>query len=202
MRIELLLEEPSAEAALRVLVPRIVGGTHTVRLHSFQGKDDLLHRLPERLTLYAQRPPGDWRVVVLVDRDREDCLHLKAQLEAEAARAGLHTRATAAGGTIDIVNRIAVEELEAWFFGDVEALVAAFPRVPPSLAHRRPYRNPDGIPGGTWERLRDVLQEAGYYSGGLGKIDCARRVAQHMDPDRNRSHSFRIFRDALRDLVR
>ena len=53
--------------------------------------------------------------------------------------------------SFQLVNRLAVEELEAWFFGDVDAMATAYPRVPRTLAQRAPYRDPDRIKGGTWE---------------------------------------------------
>ena len=201
MHIEILVGERSARAALELLVPRIIGSQHTFIVHAFQGKPDLLAKLPKRLRGYRGWMRDELRVMVLMDEDRQDCIDLKTRLEADAAQAGLHTRRTAAGSAVQVVNRIAVEELESWFFGDVEAIVAAFPRISPSLASRRPYRDPDAIRGGTWEALERVLQQAGYYGGGLTKIDAAGRVARHMDPDRNRSRSFRVFRDALRALV-
>jgi len=95
-----------------------------------------------------------------------------------------------------------VEELEAWFFGDVSALIAAYPGVPATLAHRARFRDPDAISGGTWESLERVLQRAGHHTGGLEKLRAAREIAKHMDPERNRSRSFCGFRDRLRELVR
>ena len=93
-----------------------------------------------------------------------------------------------------------MEELEAWFFGDVEALVAAYPRVPRTLERWKDYRDPDAIRGGTWEALGRVLQRAGYFPGGLAKKAAARTIATHMNPERNRSRSFRLFLDTLREL--
>ena len=96
---------------------------------------------------------------------------------------------------------VLVEELEAWFFGDVEALRAAYPRVPASLARRAPYRDPDGIAGGTWEALYRVLKRAGYYQTSFPKTEVARNVSVHMDPSRNNTHSFRAFREGVEALV-
>jgi Domain of unknown function (DUF4276) len=105
------------------------------------------------------------------------------------------------GQVFHVVNRIAVEELEAWFFGDVPALTAAYPRVPTSLGNQARYRDPDQIAGGTWEALERVLQSAGYHLGGLPKVAVAGNVSEHMDPDRNTSRSFQVFRDTLRRLA-
>ncbi len=201
MHVEILVEELSAEAALMNLLPRLLGD-HTYQIHPFQGKDDLLTKLPDRLSGYALSPSDDQRILVLIDEDRQDCLRLKSQLEDCAQRAGLVTRSQVGTEYFQVLNRIAVEELEAWFFGDVEALVAAYPAVPATLGNRANYRDPDAVPGGTWEALERVLKRAGYYPTGLAKLEAASRISMHMDPERNRSRSFQVFRDGLLDLVR
>lgn len=202
MHIELLVEEPSAEAALSELLPRLVGQNATFHIHPHQGKRDLLDSLPGRLRGYARWLPRDWRVVVLIDLDGSDCKRTKANLQRIARTAGLTPKTSASGqGSYQVLNRIAIEELEAWFFGDVEAMCAAYPRVPATLGAKRGFRDPDRIKGGTWERLEQVLQNAGYFKGGLPKIAAAREIAKHMQPDRNRSRSFCVFRDGLNALL-
>lgn len=196
--LEILVEEPSAEAALQMLVPRMLGCDASLRIHPHQGKPDLLQSLSGRVRGYANWPRKmGIRVIVLLDEDREDCRDLKRDLERMAAAAGLPTKSAEPARPFVVVNRIAVEELEAWFFGDIVALSTAFPGVPATLAHKRAYRDPDAIRGGTWEALHRVLQRAGYYPTGFNKIEAARRVAQHMDPNWNRSRSFQVFRQAL-----
>ena len=202
MHIELLVEEPSAEAALQELLPKMVGSAATFTIHPFQGKRDLLDKLPGRLRGYSRWLPVDWHIVVLVDADDEDCHELKGQLERTAQRAGLRTKsATLPGMPFQVLNRLVIEELEAWFFGDVAALHAAYPRVPPMLGHRARYRDPDAIRGGTWEALERLLQWHGYHPQGLPKITVARNISKHMDPARNRSHSFQVFREGLRTIL-
>ena len=202
MHIEFLVEELSAEAALRNLVPKIVPGVE-FRVIRFQGKQDLLSKLPRRLKGYSKWIPPDWRIVVLVDEDQQDCLELKRKLESAANDAGLVTRTGAENSsTFQVLNRISIEELESWFFGDVEALHRAYPKIPSSLGTRSKYHDPDAIQGGTWEALERELQRKGYFRGGLAKIEAAKAISDHMDPDRNRSKSFQVFRDGLREMVR
>lgn len=201
MHLELLLEEPSAEAFLRGLLPRLVPAGTTWNPIVFQGKKDLLGNLERRLKGYRPWIPAHWKIVVLIDEDRTDCQELKMRLEAAAAAAGLLTKTAAKGRRFVILNRIAVEELEAWFFGDTAALAAAFPGVSPNLGAKAAYRNPDAIAGGTWEALERVLQRAGYYGGGLPKIEVARELAKHMAVDRNSSASFRTFVQGLGALA-
>lgn len=202
MHVVFHVEEPSAEAALEELLPKILGSGATWKIHPYQGKRDLLAKLPFRLRSYVTWLPADWYIVVLIDEDREDCLRLKAELDQAALDAGLGVRGRNRGKERSrVITRIAVEELEAWLLGDIEALVAAFPGVPRTLNEKRGYRDPDAVTGGTWEALERVLKHAGYFQSGLPKIEVARRVAREMEPSRNRSHSFQCFRDILLDLV-
>lgn len=198
--VEVLVEEPSAEAALGLLLPRILG-TVSFRVLPHQCKDELMRRLEDRLRGYQSWLPETWRIVIIVDLDDEDCVALKRRLESMAARCGLATKSKPRGNRYSVVNRIAIEELEAWFFGDWEAVRNAYPRVNASVPARARYRNPDAIRGGTWEGFERVLRDAGYYRTGLRKIEAARAVAEHMDPMRNKSPSFRALRTALAEMV-
>ena len=186
------------EAALRALLPGVLGEI-SFEVHPFQGKSDLRQELPQRLRGYAAWLPPTWRIVVVIDRDDESCEELKRELDDVARAAGVHLRA---GGSApwQIVNRLAIEELEAWFFGDWTAVRAAYPRVPATIPSKEPYRAPDAIRGGTWEALERVLQKAGYFAGGLRKIEVAREVARHMVPSRNRSPSFGKLLEVLTEL--
>lgn len=200
MHIEFLLEEPSAEAFFAEFLPKIVTDGTTWKLIAFQGKADLLANLKKRLKGYAAWLPNDWRIVVLVDEDRGDCSKLKHQMEAAAKAAGLITKSRAKNGAFAVLNRIAVEELEAWFLGDVEGLRSAYPGVSASLGSRENFRDPDAVRGGSWEVLERVLQRAGHFRGGLGKIELARTMAKHLEPSRNRSRSFQCFMEGIAAL--
>ena len=201
MHIEFLVEESSADAALHNLLPKMLGDLASYSIHAFQGKRDLLAKLPARRRAYRSWSGEDGRIVVLIDADVEDCRELKALLEAAARNAGFVTRSAAGGSRFQVLNRLAVEELEAWFFGDIPALQAAYPRLGTELARRAHYRTPDAIKGGTWEALERELQRRGYFPGGLPKVEVARTVSTHMEPERNRSHSFQLFRQGLLEPV-
>jgi hypothetical protein len=200
MHIELFLEEPSSEAFLQGFLHNLLPAGTTWNPIVFQGKSDLLVNLERRLKGYRSWIPEDWKIVVLIDEDRVDCLRLKEQMEKAAAAAGFITKTKSNGGHFMVLNRIAVEELEAWFFGDTAALATAFPGVSQNLGAKAAYRNPDAIGGGTWEALQRVLRRAGYYSGGLSKIEVARKMALHMDAARNTSASFKCFTQGLAAL--
>lgn len=200
-RLIVLVEEISMEATLEKLLPHLLGNTE-FEIRRFQCKDDLLKQLPDRLRAYATWLPENWAILVLVDRDDDDCTALKERLEAMAKDSGLATKTGAGHGKhFQIVNRLAIEELEAWFFGDWEAVQAAYLRVPSTIPRKAGFRDPDAISGGTWEALERILRRAGYFSGGLRKLECARAVAEHMEPSRNRSRSFQAFCGAVSAAV-
>lgn len=141
---DILVEEPSMEAFLNEIFRREFPDI-SFAIHVFQEKRDLLDNLQSRLNAYAKWLPPDFRVVVVIDRDRDDCRELKLRLEDMARGARLLTRSTAGGRRWQAVNRIAVEELEAWYFGDWNAVRAAYPRVAKDVPNRAAYRDPDGI---------------------------------------------------------
>ena len=166
-------------------------------------KSDLLAKLPLRLKSYRKFLPSDWRIVVLIDEDRQDCIALKDVLEDAAMEAGLITRSRAQGGSrFQVLNRIIVEKLEAWFFGDVQAIHQAYEKILITLATKSAYRDPDAIKGGTWEVMERELQKAGYFKGGLAKIKVARAISANMEPSRNRSRCFQVFRKGLMSIAR
>jgi hypothetical protein len=201
MHLEFLVEEPSAEAALRNLVPKILGENVSFAIHPHQGKRDLLKKLPGRLRGYRLWLPSDYCIVVLIDNDCGDCTALKETVENHATCAGLRTKSrTNTGRAFQVLTRLAMEELEAWFLGDAEALHAAYPRLSWNLAKQARFRYPDAIRGGTWEALERLLQKAGYYRGGMPKIEVARNVSERMKPEYNRSRSFSVFRDGLLNI--
>lgn len=203
LHFEFQVEEQSMEAALDFILARIVVCRASWTIANFGSKDRLLRKLPERLRGYARRLAAEpnLRVVVLVDRDDDACLELKGRLEAMARRAGLATNAAAAPGRrATVLNRIVISELESWLLGDVAALRTCFPRLPETLGRRRGMRDPDTI-ARAWETLHRVLRRAGAVGEAYPKIDVARRVAAHLEPARNRSHSFQVFRAGLETML-
>jgi Domain of unknown function (DUF4276) len=199
--LELLVEEPSMEMFLRGVLPRLLPADISFSIFTFQGKSDLLGKLGERLRGYSSWLPEDSRVVVLVDRDSQDCHLLKQQLDDACGTAFLRTRSNAGGQPWQVVNRISVEELESWYFGDWAAVQAAYPRVPKNIPLKAKYRDPDAVLGGTCEAFERVLRRAGYFPGGLRKVEAARMVSKHIDPAQSSSRSFAVLREAILEAV-
>lgn len=202
MRIEFLVEEQSAEEALKHLLPRLIGQRAQWKVINLGSKYKLLRALPQRLAAYCRRIGlgEDLRVVVLVDRDNDDCETLKRQLEDAARVAGLATKsAPDADGRFRVVNRIVIVELESWFIGDPAALRKAFTGLPAIDANKGIFRNPDN--GGCWEALHRFLKKHGIYKSSYPKIDAARRIAPSLDLHANRSRSFRVFVQGVEALL-
>ena len=201
MHIKFFLEEPSAEEALQYILPKVFADDVSYEFHISEGKGDLLNNLSTLLKGY-QWIPNDWRIIVLIDEDRRNCHELKAYLEKAAHEAGFVTKSSVApNGDFQVVNRLAIEELEAWFFGDVEALHTAYPRIPKTLQYQRKYRNPDAIQGGTYEALERLLIQQNYFRERIPKPTVAQNIAQHMEPSRNRSKSFQVFVEGIKACV-
>lgn len=202
MQIEFLVEEQSAEEALKHLLPRLIGGRAQWKLINLGSKYKLLKALPQRLAAYRQRIEHgeDLRVMVLVDRDKDECRALKHQLEEAARQAALATKsAPTVDGKFFVVNRIVIEELESWFIGDPAALRHAFTSLPKIDETKGIFRNPDN--GGSWEALHRFLKKHGIYKNSYPKIDAARRIAPKLNPQANRSRSFRAFLDGVEALL-
>jgi hypothetical protein len=171
-RLVFLVEERSMSEFLHVWIARAFPRL-SFKCVPHQGKSDLLKSVPRKLK--AWREPGT-RFVVIIDNDSRDCMELKASLLALCQSAGRE----------DVLVRIACQELEAWYLGDPDALAVAFDdhRLPSKLSKAR-FRNPDALPRPSDELARLVPP--------FQKVSGARAVAAHIDIQRNRSVSFKIF---------
>lgn len=213
MHLEILIEDSSGKRMLDSIVPAIlgpIGAPHTWRIIAYKGvghlpkglegghdaaKRILLDRLPTVLRGYG-RTPGIDGVVVVVDADERDC---------RAFLADLREILTRVRPAMPVVFRLAIEEVEAWYFGDRTALLGAYPKARRDILARYVQ---DAVCG-TWEMLADaihpggraVIARGGFPAAGAAKHEWASRIAPLMDPDRNVSPSFREFREALIGLT-
>ncbi len=91
--------------------------------------------------------------------------------------------------------RIACQELEAWYLGEPDALADAFGEESlRTLGQRAGFRSPDAVlrPSAEVERRIPAFQ----------KVSGARRMAQHMTRERNRSPSFQSLMSGIEALSR
>lgn len=213
MHIEIVVEDSSGAKLLDVVLPKLLGekgDPHTWRVHAYKGigripknlnagadpaKRILLDQLPRLLRGYG-RTPGIGAVVVVLDTDKRNCVDFLAELETLAA--GCNPAPTT-------LFRLAIEEVEAWYLGDRQALSDAYPRAKADALNR--YVQDSACD--TWELLADAvysggsaaIKKAGWPLPGQVKHEWAERIGPLLDPDRNVSPSFGKLRDGLRRLI-
>jgi hypothetical protein len=154
------VEGPSEEAFLKGWLPRFLPSAHTFKIIPHRGKgklsgdpsrkpdpkrQGLLDQLPAKLRAYgkALRPDTD-RVVILVDLDDDACHALKKRLV---------TLLKFCEPRPIVLFRIAIEEVEAFYLGDRNAIKVAFPRA---RLHKMKSYVQDSICG-TWELFQMVI---------------------------------------------
>lgn len=199
MRVHFLVEGRSEAAFFDRWAPRLLKG-HEVRTHPHQGKGTLpkpgekldprrrglLDQLPAKLRGFGGSTRAkDECVVVVVDADDEDCVALRERLD-EAIEA-ISPKPV-------VLLRIAVEELEAYYLGDLHALGAAYPKHDAKAA--RAYV-PDSIVG-TAELFGKIIGD-----GGANKVAWAERMGDKLGTKAavNRSPSFKKLVSGLRRVI-
>jgi hypothetical protein len=178
--IVVLAEEPSGRIIAEHLARKLDLGERTLCLEH-QGKGDLERSFPRKIGYWrSQRPP---RFVVMRDNDGDNCVKLKARLLALVP--------PKAASRVKI--RLVVQELESWYFGDLDAVTRAglLTAIELSQQKRKPrYRDPDGIRYAKQEFKKKIARG--------GQIELARRIGPHLNLTENRSRSFHAFVEALR----
>lgn len=178
-RLVFLVEELSMKALLDGLLPRLWPELNFLCV-PHEGKQDLEKSIPRKLRAWQE--PGV-RFIVVRDNDGADCRAVKQKL----------LELCATGGRTDALVRIACQELEAWYFGDLEALSLAFEKEElRELGSKERFRDPDAIvnPATVLAELIPAFQ----------KISGARRMAERLQPARTRSRSFRALLEAIQRL--
>ncbi|HIP40192.1 MAG TPA: DUF4276 family protein [Desulfocapsa sulfexigens] len=215
MHFEILVEDRSGKIALEYLLERILGPEgleHTFRIHAYKGigrlpkkrqgvtspqKRILLDRLPGLLRGYGKSLQHiSAAVVVVVDLDTKNCVSFKQEL--------LETLNNC-NPKPSTLFRIAIEEGEAWLFGDLPAITTAYPDAKKQVLNS--YKQ-DSVCG-TWERLADAiypggshkLKQLGWPYTGIAKCEWAKNISPHINVDTNKSKSFQVFRDGVRQLA-
>lgn len=209
MHFEFLMEDQSSGRAMTVLIPKILGNGITYNIHSYKGigrlpkdlrpKNDankrlLLDQLPRLLRGYGHNPHCGIIVVIcdLDDRDKDQFL------------AELNEVLAVCDQKPQTLFCIAIEEFEAWYLGDLEAIRKAYPHAKNNVLNG--YVN-DSICG-TWELLADAvfkdghnaLSKKGWQEVGRQKSIWAETITPHMNVDKNISPSFNDMYTQLQSL--
>jgi hypothetical protein len=183
-----LLEEPSMQDVLEIVLPKIVPADIIFKCVSHQGKQDLAKSIPKKIKAF-QNLDCHTRFIIVHDRDSHDCKVLKSELATICRNAG----------DPSVLIRIICQELESWFLGDLAAVETAYQLKANSLGKKqtsKKYRDPDRLNSAKQE-LKTLVKE--YYPG-----THAKKIACHLslEEGKNRSVSFRIFLEGIAKLLK
>lgn len=179
--IVLLTEEPSMRECLEIIIPRLwpssIKGKDWLVL-SFQGKTDLEKSIPKKMGGWSY---GNPHFIILRDKDSGDCFVIKQRL-------------------YDIANqfqkpfhvRIVCHQLESWLLGDLEAIKRAYPQA--RVQEKAKFRKPD--------KLANASQELGRLISVCAKVDRAKNISLRFDFTKNKSKSFNVFINTMKQLIR
>jgi hypothetical protein len=161
----------------------------------------LLNDLPAYLRGFNKSlnvPGYEAALIIVLDNDRNDPQQFYQELEEVAQEQMI---------SIDHVFCIAVEEMEAWLFGDKAALLAAYPNARTNILNE--YEQ-DSICG-TWEKLANAIYPGGiskfrkdcrtYQEIGKKKCEWAQNIGSKMSIHENTSPSFQYFVQAIESRI-
>ena len=200
MHFEFLTEDQSSARSMEILIPKLLGNGITFRIHPYKGigripkglspKSDackriLLDQLPKILSGYGKNPHCGI-VVVVCDLDDKN---------KQAFLSELNDILDACKSKPETLFCLAIEEFEAWYLGDLNAVLKAYPKAKINILNN--YKN-DSICG-TWELLADaiykgghkILSKKGWQAVGEEKSIWAKTISPYMNIDENISPSFR-----------
>jgi hypothetical protein len=174
--VEILVEEPSMENLLNIVLPQILptgyelGRNCFVRPH--QGKSDLQRSIPKKVTAYRHFPQAV-RLIVIQDQDSNDCVILKQNLIDLIRTQNLHQ---------PYLVRIACKELENWYLGDMQAIESIYPTFKATTHQKKAkYRHTDNIFGAD-----DLERQIKDFSKGYA----SKNIPKNMILNKNTSPSF------------
>ncbi len=179
-RVEILTEEVSMEETLKVLLPRllpakwVLGQNYFIRPH--EGKSDLQKSIPRKMKVFSNYHERAGLIIVH-DQDSNDCKVLKNKLRSICEQ----------NGTCKVLIRIACQELEAWYLGDMDAIKQAYPNFAiEKHKNKAKFRNPDKL--NAYDELQKILPE-------FQKIASAREISKKISisESTNKSTSFNQF---------
>lgn len=187
-QIVFMLEEGSAEIVIDCLMKKFFPSVNSICI-PHNGKNDLQRSIPRKLKRW-NNPHAHF--VIVHDQDDKDCHQLKKELR------GICESTPRS----DAIIRIVCKTLEAWYWGDLDAVAQAYPKFKPErVKDKKRNRIPDSI-GDPYGRLKDVLKKHCGEHTECGKMQMAERIAPHMCIDNNnKSESFNVFIKSVDTIV-
>ncbi len=181
MKLIFLLEEFSMKYLLDELLPKILPDDVEFQTIPHTGKSALEKSIPRKLRAWNE--PNDIRFVILHDQDNKDCRQLKKKL---LELCNVTDR--------PVLVRIICQELESWYFGDMNAVAQAYDK--PNLRNiskKKNYRVPDNIQSPKAELLKLIPNHQ--------QISGAKKIAPLMSIENNSSESFQYFISGIHKLI-
>jgi len=211
MHFRFLIEDQSGTHAMRIIAPKLLGDDNTYDLLPYKGigripkglrpnsdadKRILLDQLPRLLRGFGKNPHSGV-IIIICDLDDRD----KTQFEQE-----LENVLNSCAPKPNAFFCLAVEEFEAWYLGDLNAVVKAYPNAKNSVLNK--YKNDEIC--GTWELLADAvckggskaLSAKGWQAVGEQKSIWAKEISPHMAINENKSPSFQNMVEVLEGVLR
>jgi hypothetical protein len=179
----IMVEEPSIEEVTKVIVRRL-GIENQVKIIPHDGKNDLEKSFPRKIVNWQN--PQRTRFVICRDNDGSDCALLKEKLRNLLPQITQH----------EFKLRLVMNELEAWYLGDLEALRKAgliSQGFVDQNRNKKKFRSPENLLNAKQEFKR--LVKTG------GQITLARTIAPHLELQNERCNSFKHFVAAIRWAV-
>ena len=180
MKLVFLLEEMSTKTLLDRLLPSVLPPDVPFVTIPHAGKQALERSIPRKLKAWNE---PDVSFIIVEDQDTSDCLALKQRLQQLCDDTGK-----------EALIRIACQEMEAWYFGDLNAVAEAYgkPRLK-ELSRKSKFRDPDAIPSPK-EELYKLVPEHQQILG-------AKMIAPHMSIEKNTSVSFQVLMKGIKRIL-
>lgn len=207
MHLQFLVEDRSGGELVQAIIQKLQleSPTTTFDCKSFHGiggftkkntvKETKSGKLLNDLAIYLRGYNKSFQffpsaVVIVIDNDDRNTECFRNELNQVAVNNNIN---------IDYLFCIAVEEIEAWLLGDIDAIIKAYPKVKQSCLTSYVQ---DSICG-TWEILADSIYPGGlkrlkkdcpnYTEIGILKSEWAKNIGANMSLSLNKSPSFRYF---------
>ncbi|HRI00958.1 MAG TPA: hypothetical protein PK006_07900 [Saprospiraceae bacterium] len=183
--LHIFTEEISIKKVLDIILPQLISSEMKFRIYPHQGKDDLKKAIKSTVPLISKNLNS--RIIIAIDNDNNDCLKLKNEIN-------------------DLVDiscpykiRIIIQELEAWFLGDLTVVEKAFSKFKASTySNKTEFRNVDTIINPSYKLLKIIPDYS--KSSFLPKQSTAEKIAKYLNIYKNKSDSFNQFIGAVKEL--
>ncbi len=181
-----MTEERSMEEALLNILPKIdifFKNKENFQIIPHEGKQDLEKSIPRKIRAWRDTSYIQYKFIIIRDNDNSDCLNVKNKLN----------QLCVDNDRNNVLIRIAMQELESWFLGDLNAVDQAFKTKMSSKQNTRKFRNPDSI--------NNPSQVLSKLLNNKSKISWSKNISNYMNINNNKSTSFNVFKSGVLNLL-